>query len=579
MKKKMFLPVMAVVAVRICVLFCLRDDPVFFLSPRNFNGRGLLTVPSWADFLLMGLILVWLWPGREELSVRGKELFRALLRAGAVVMAPAVTALLLSPYTERFDLFLQPEKEVFLRMMLVPLTFWAGNLLADRRAWRRRGLRLLGAGILLLLLAGLQDLAPATGGMYMLLGFFSSPGMTTFWLVLALRPVYRRQPAAAVAAVLLAAPLFTLLVFSGISASVFTLFLPSLALAMMAWSLYLRRRVWRWTAAALPLTAAVILGGVVPVTASPEKREQLLVLQKRTDLHEVRVGGVTVRYGDERLRPLAVRLGRVIDAANRLSREEFGISPEVNELVLYGYGSGGFHAEYPGRIVGRIISPVYRQHCLDPAFLADTALSLSFPDPVNGLLHEYSHLYGSVPYFRWLPGPEEEGWATFSATVLSQMLHEQYGDSLWDPPYDYARLARRITRRNLSGKAVVWSHPYEYGGFRLWYHLAQELGLKTLYRKRWENTRRDLNVSVMLISKPSYARKMIRALGEERFRSYGEGTPVIFGERYPLKEYVAMARLTGMDTVHIGRMYRMAKERTVDPRIILAATRVVYNAL
>jgi hypothetical protein len=180
-----------------------------------------------------------------------------------------------------------------------------------------------------------------------------------------------------------------------------------------------------------------------------------------------------------------------------------------------------------------------------------------------------------VPYFRWLPGAEEEGWATYSAIVLSQLLHEKYGDSLWSPAYDYARQAEKITRRNLAGRAVVWSHPNEFGGFRLWYALARETGVKELYRKRWEATRRDLNVALMLYSNPDAARKMIRVFGRECFEKYAEGIPEKFGKLYSQEEYLEMARLTGMDTVRIGQMCRMAKERPVDPRIIVPVEKSV----
>jgi len=131
----------------------------------------------------------------------------------------------------------------------------------------------------------------------------------------------------------------------------------------------------------------------------------------------------------------------------------------------------------------------------------------------------------------------------------------------------FRQQAEKITHRNLAGKAVVWSHPNEYRGFRLWYYIGEETGLHTLYRKRWATTRRDMNMALILYSGPAAAGKTIGAFGAELFRKYGMSDPLSFGSLYSREEYLTMARLTGIDTLRNLQMYRMAKERVIDPRV------------
>jgi hypothetical protein len=218
--------------------------------------------------------------------------------------------------------------------------------------------------LFLLFLAGTQDLFTGYDTVHVVLGMLTSVGTTTFLLIMGLRRWYRRAPLATVVVVGVVAFFFTFVAWNGVSASVFTLFLPVVAMVLAVWSVRIRSR-WRVVPLALPLLTAFFLNVILPGCLSEEKRRVLLLQEERAPLEEVRVGKVTVRYNGEALREIALKMGKVIDAANCVSREVFGISPEVNELVLTGLGPGGFHGGAPGRIVGKIISREYLKRCDD----------------------------------------------------------------------------------------------------------------------------------------------------------------------------------------------------------------------
>ena len=88
-------------------------------------------------------------------------------------------------------------------------------------------------------------------------------------------------------------------------------------------------------------------------------------------MHSELIEGIRVRYDDIRVRPVAIQLAHVLAAANEVSRETYGVSPDVNELVIRGFESGGFQAKFPHGIEGNFLSPRYVEPCLDGSYLND----------------------------------------------------------------------------------------------------------------------------------------------------------------------------------------------------------------
>jgi hypothetical protein len=190
-------------------------------------------------------------------------------------------------------------------------------------------------------------------------------------------------------------------------------------------------------------------------------------------------------------------------------------------------------------------------------------------DPVNAILHEYAHLYGVVPYMPWVLGPEEEGWATYAATRLSLRLYEKHGAALWDPPYDYARRARAIAGSNLAGRAVLWSHPDEFGGFRLWHALATRDGEEALFRKRWELTRRDQRRFLLQTSDPAAARRVARSFGREEFESFGKAPETRFGKAVSREQFVRFGDIVGLPPDQMASRYDRRAAQVIRPAVVV----------
>jgi hypothetical protein len=277
-----------------------------------------------------------------------------------------------------------------------------------------------------------------------------------------------------------------------------------------------------------------------------------------------------VRYDDPRVRTVALQMAHVLAAANAVSRENYGISPEINELVIRGFEVGGFQAQFPRSIHGNFVSPRQVSLSLNAAFLnGSTASSVDFPDPVNAILHEYSHLYGFVPYRPWLMGAEEEGWATFSATRLSHLLYRRYGASLWVPAYDYSARADAIAQSNLSSHPAFWSHAHEFSGFQLWNHFSDQMGERNLYQQRWNLTQRKEAIWWYQLSDPRAARDF--ASHFPGLDSLGNFQPIPYGQIYSLQEVQTAGALLGIDPNQVTKNYEQMSRYMIDPAIRVPA--------
>ncbi len=571
MNKRLWILLSGIVLGRLIIAFFLQTHPTFFLGIRNFNGRGLLIQPTYLDFVLPLLLLIFLLPGRFNTTPRSHKRLQPIFAALLFVLAPVLTGFFLFGFINSWYVRFQMDRVTIARYVLFLLSFLGFQLFADALSVNKKFVRRFVLLILLLFLAGTQEFFSPTGdeSFALIIALFSSVGLTTALLSLALRRYSFEQPADTLIAGAIAGALVIFPVINVVSTSYFTIFLPALAMLLATFALRSRRSLFFRTAMFGIVPFIALLLSVLPPFILPQEQvTQFMGKNPHQPLTTEQVGSMTIRYGDPRVREITRKLARVIEQANTVCRETLGISPEVNELIIYGIAPGGFHGEFPHRIVGNIISEKYLQACNDSLFLNDSTLSPNFPDPVNGILHEYSHLFGFVPYLPWIFGAEEEGWATFSATVLSRLMYQKFG-SAWQPAYNHARQADKIEQLNLSGKAVVWSHYYEYGGFQLWYRLTQEMGIGELFRRRWEYTRRDLPGMAFLENNPDAARNLAEAFGREKFIRYGTFPSRKFGEIYTEEDWLSLARLSGMPEERIKRLYRLKANQMVKASITL----------
>jgi hypothetical protein len=567
---RFWLVVLLVVIARIVSFCCLKANPAYLAVPRSFVGGGFQTMPALLDLAVPAMIVYCLWPGRRfgAWTIQSGRL--ALWDAVFFLSFPLIAGLSLFAYLAPWQIFPHIDRITSLRWLEFIVSFLAWNMLLDELAEKRLWQRIVVIPVLALSLGVLQDAFPHIQDPFRVL---MSVGMTLTWTVLALRRRYGQSPLAATAAgALIGAVSCLLVVMAPADSMIPALLLP---IAFLAGSLTLRSRRWwpRWVALASIAVTGLLLSLALPRFLPPEERASLLN-QEPPPAHSEQVEGIAVRYDDIRVRPLAIRLAHVLAAANQISREAYGVSPDVNELVIRGFESGGFQARFPHGIDGNLPAPRYVDLCLDSSYLNDPNASIHFPDPVNAILHEYSHLYGAVPYNPWVmggaEGSEEEGWATFSSTRLSRRLYDRFGAGLWTPAYNYAARAEAITQANLDGHSVYWSHNNEFGGFRLWYLLSRRDGEAALYRKRWELTRRDGSWWFQ-INRPDAARGVAAAFGMADFVSFGSEKAVRYDQVHAVQDLQPIGELLGWSADRIRANYALHAADLVDPAVRVPA--------
>ncbi len=554
-----------VVIARVLSYFFLKEDSAFTFVPRSFIGGGFQSRPALLDLAVPLVVIVVLW-SRRQFTGEGAGLWR---RAGAdaitFLVFPLSAGLTMFAFEGRWQIVPNVALVSYLRWLQFVAAYLAWNMLLD--ALRTRWQRLAAVPILAASLGLLQDFCPGMSPMYILL----SVGLTLSWTVLALRRRYCQSPLTATFAAAIIGGFSCLLIVMAQSDSLLTFVLSLLALPLGA--IAVRSARWRvkWVLLAALAAVGLVLSVVVPRFLTPEGRIAFLT-QDPPPAHTEQVEGISISYDDVRVRDIARRLAHVVAAANQVSREVYGISPGVDQLLIRGFADGGFHAEFPRSIIGNLVSTKQLELSLDGSFLnSDPNAAVDFPDPVNGILHEYSHLYGVVFYSPWLMGTENEGWATFSATCLSHRLYDRFGPGLWSPAYNYASWSDTITKSNLAGHPVYWSHPQEYGGFRLWYLLSQKYGEANLYRARWKLTRRDYAGWPLQISDPAAARRMAEQLGFGDILSASAGNAVPYGQIFSLQDAERAEARLGRSVEQTRTAYARRAKRVVDPTIRVPA--------
>jgi hypothetical protein len=568
MKRKVIIILIAVIVLRLVNNIFLNNDPVFYLSPRNFNGRGLISMPSLIDFIIPLIAIFFLFPKYNRFKFNPDKLSRPFIYAFILILTPIITGSLLYNYIQKSSIGFDFDIVLVFRYLLFIITFVAINVFADSLQTNSKKYRFIVLFIFLIFIGYTQDMFASGNKMYVFLGLINSVGVSTVFFSVGMRKNYKNYPIETIISISIIGIVMIFFKFNVLSVSYFTIFLPFLSFFLIAIALHKNWKLkTKLIVVSIPFIITLFLNWALPKLVSPSLANELIERKREDKFFEEKIGDVVVKYKNKNFKNISLQLAKVIDEANKICNSEFGISPNVKQLVLKGIAPGGFHAEFPDKIVGNITSEIYLNNCIDSSFLNDPLLSPDFPDPVNAILHEYSHLFGVITYHKWWPGAEEEGWATYSATRIAKLLYDKTGPALWQPAYDYSSQADKITKQNLSGKAVTWSHPNEYGGFNLWYHLGKKSGLKKMYNLRWQNSRHDIQGSLFIISNPKDAKKIISVFGAENFKKYNHLPIKIFQDIYSRDDYLYMANTMGIDTDRITKIYNFMKMMPVDPSV------------
>ena len=578
MKKQTWILLLLAIAGRCLSLFVLNSNPFYIFVPRSFSGGAVLVQPGWLDLAVPFVFVLVLWTSlpKEKWAVQSPGW--SMLDALWILAFPLLTGLTLFLYVQRWLLTPMLNWATLLHWVQFMLTFVAINLFMDsvsvQNRWARRGLALTVTGALALT----QDVMISKGSPEIsIVALLSSPGVLLGLTALAMRRIYRQAPSRTVLTAALVGGVVCFFVIGGRSESIFTLFLPALAMYIGALTIRSTKRWPRWIALCSFLSAGLLLSLLLPGMLPPEIAQNMAE-NSLIPAHTETVDSLIVSYDDPRVRDMAMCMARVLKTANQVSRETFGVSPEVEHLTIGGIVPGGFHAEYPNSIMGNFPSERFLQLGLDKAYLNAPQRSASDVDPVNMILHEYAHLYGIVPYEPWIMGSEDEGWATYAATRLSLRLYEKYGAALWDPPYDYAERARAITKSNLQGHAVAWSHPDEFGGFKMWYALGRRDGEVTLFRERWDMTRRDADRALM-VSNPGAARQFANSFGETDFEIFGKSEPVRYDQSIVREEFVSSAEMLGIPADQVKAIYDRHSNQVIEPGVHVPRSNEIMHGM
>jgi len=573
MKKIWYLLVLALLA-RIISLLFLREDPTYFVLYRNFTGRSILVEPALLDLIIPTFVVFFLQPFRstkDYTSIDKKLLFTGIVESFVFILFPLIAGLGLFVYVEKYFIFFHFNQATILRLVHFVLAFWAVNLFIDNLATQKRWLRFLFALIVTAIFCLSQDLFFSKGSGSGLMGLFVGVGTTEALAILAFRNLYLKSNKIALIAATIVGLLCSFIVVTGISINIFTYALPTVALITGAIFINRKKNYPKWIALVVILIVALFLDFGLPNFTSISRDRYDYPLK-----NSVKIKDITLKYDNPVVLSVAKRFARVISAANILSQKEFGIHLKADELVIQSIGRGGFRAYFPNKIEGNLISEKYIDFCIDSVQLNSNSISINSMDPVNAILHEYSHLFGTVPYQNWVMGPEEEGWATYSATRLSKLLYQEYGPELWEPPYNYAKIADRITTANLNNHPVFWSHDYEYSGFQLWYGLGKKYGEKKLYRKRWNLTQRKFYSNYMSENIPTAAKKVITEFDKNLFKNFSELKSVKFSDIHSVEDLKPIGSFIGKTEEQINEMYKNMSGRTVDPAIKIPSSKTLF---
>jgi hypothetical protein len=142
------------------------------------------------------------------------------------------------------------------------------------------------------------------------------------------------------------------------------------------------------------------------------------------------------------------------------------------------------------------------------------------------------------------------------------LIYQKYGASLWQPSYNYAKIADSINVLLLSGHPLVWSHPEEPGAFKMWNSYEQKVGLKNVYNNRWQYTSRDKNVILIQENNPSVVKDFInKEIGREPFSQVSDIPTRKFEELYNRDDWKIMGKLMNQSNDEINRYIGIMKTR------------------
>lgn len=533
------------------------------LVSRSFLGNGYLSRPMISELLLAALIILLLYKKGQIKKPHLADIKEGIVNSLWFISFPVITGLCLFTFRQEYYIKFQFNEMLLLRWLYFVLAFVATNMIINLNQFNKF-FRVFFIILLLLLTSFLQDFTSNSDRNSTIMAILSGAGLTQAFSIIAFRNTYKSSFWAGLFSAMVTGFIVCFFVFGAVSGSYFTLLIPSLALLLAAISMHsisFRKRVISLLSVSL---ASILLSLILPSLFPPQYRDLLRENRKVETKYHENVSGIQINYNDTTTRRALTQIAKLLQAANQVSRDRFGISPDLKWITIYGYAPGGLNGVFPRGIEGNFISQQYVNLILDSTFLNNPGFSPQFPDPVNAILHEYSHLFGIFPYQKWT-NTESEGWATYSATRLSKLIYQKYGASLWQPAYNYAKIADSINASLLARHPLVWSHPEEAGAYDMWNSYEQKAGLENVYRVRWLYTSRDDMSIYIQKNNPSVVRDFIHAeIGEESFARVSKIPSEKFEDLYKPEDWKIFGQLSNRTDEEMNNFFNQMKMRETD---------------
>jgi len=560
-KTNLFLTITLVLLLfRIIVLAFDKFDIQSILVSRSFIGNGLLSKPLFSELLFSILIILLLFKKEQIIKPSLSDLKNGIVNSIWFISFPIITGFCLFTFKQHYFFKFQFNEMVLMRCFCFCLSFVAVNLILNLNPYRKF-LRLILIILILILSGFLQDFTSNPYGLSVPIGLFAGVGLTQALSIIAFRNSFKNSFWSGVFSAFITSIVVCFFVFGGVSSSLFTLFFPFAALLIAAITLRSKslkpRIIGLGTISLICLFLSLVLPGLITPQSGDRLRENR---GEKAKYHES-VNGIQINYNDTLVHKSLQQLTKILQAANQVSHENFGISPDIKWITIYGIEPGGFNAVYPNGIRGNFLSQKYIDNILDSSFMNNPKQSCQFPDPVNSILHEYAHLFGVFPYQNWID-TESEGWATYAATRLSKLIYQKYGSAIWEPAYNYGKIADSINASLLAGHPLIWSHPEEVGSFNMWNDYEQKKGLQNVFKDRWQYTSRDKNSIFINENNSSVVNDFIdEKIGKEVFDQYSTMTPKKFDELYTPDEWIVFGHLINIKDDEINKLIEQKKSR------------------
>jgi hypothetical protein len=560
-QKKTFLFIaitLVLLLLRIIELAFNKFDIQSFLIPRSFLGNGLLSKPLFSELLFSILIILLLLRNEKTRNPQIADLKQGFFNSLWLLSFPVISAFCLFIFKSEYYVKFQFNEVVLLRWFYFNLSFIAVNLILNINPFRKF-LRVVLILLILLLSSFLQDFASNPYSLSIPIGIFAGVGLTQALSIIAFRNELKNSFWSGVFSALISSTIVCFFIFGAVSNSLFTLFFPFTALLLAAITMRSKSLKPRIKGLVSISLVCGFLSLVLPRLVSQQYADRMRENGSEEIKYHENVNGIQINYNDTSVYKSLKQLTKILQAANQVSQEYFGISPNINWITVYGIELGGFNAVFPQGIKGNFLSRKYLNDIHDSSFMNNPKLSCQFPDPVNSILHEYSHLFGIFPYQNWIY-TESEGWATYAATRLSKLIYQKYGSTIWQPAYNYAKIADSINASLLAGHPLIWSHPEEVGSFKMWNDYEQKKGLQNVFKDRWLYTSRDKNSVFIKENNSSVVNDFIDTkIGKEAFDQYSNMPPKKFNEIYKPYDWRIFGQLINKKDDEINKLIEQKK--------------------